>query len=132
MKQEEINLFLAGTRMAMVATINRDGTPQLTPNWYHYDGRQLTFVTTKDRVKYFNLRRDNRITVCIYADALATDYVVIRGTAIVEDQDIWDGARRIVERYVEQEQVEEHINRWKTQPRVLVTVTPRRVFTRYA
>ena len=130
MNQAEISQFLDESRMAVMATINRDGTPQLTPNWYHYDGGVLTFVTTKERVKYLNLRRDQRISVCIYAAPLASDYVVMRGTATVEDRDIWDRARRIVQRYTEAAEVDEHLERWKTQPRVLVTVTPQRISTR--
>ena len=124
MNQQDINRFLAEPGIAVMGTINMDGSPQLTPNWYYYDGNQLTFITTKERVKYFNLRRDNRITVCIYASPLASDYVVIRSVASIDDQDIWDDARRIVQRYVQLERLEEYIDRWKTEPRVLVTGSP--------
>ena len=130
MNQQEIARFLAESRIAVMGTINKDGSPQLTPNWYYYDGTQLTFVTTKRRVKYFNLQRDNRITLCIYACPLASEYLVVRGTATFRDQDMWDDVRRVMERYVEGDSLEEHMNLWKTQPRVLVTVTPQRVFTR--
>ena len=111
MNKQEISEFLAPSRIAVMATINRNGTPQLTPNWYHYDGEVLTFVTTKERVKYLNLRRDPRISICIYATPLASDYVVIRGKATVSDQDIWDQARVIIQRYTDLPEVEEHLER---------------------
>ena len=130
MNKKEIAEFLAPSRIAVMATINRNGTPQLTPNWYHYDGEVLTFVTTKERVKYLNLQRDPRISLCIYAAPLAADYVVIRGRATVSDRDIWDQARTILQRYEEPAKVEQHLEQWKTQPRVLVTVTPDRISTR--
>jgi len=130
MNKQEIGEFLAPSRIAVIATINRNGTPQLTPNWYHYDGTLLTFITTKERVKYLNLQRDPRISLCIYAAPLAADYVVIRGKATVSDQDIWDQARAILQRYEEPAKVEQHLEQWKTQPRVLVTVTPDRISTR--
>ncbi len=129
MNQQDIDRFLAESRIAVMATVSKDGSPQLTPNWYYYDGTRLSFVTTKERIKYFNLRRDNRITVCIYACPLASEYVVLRGTATFKDQDMWDEVRRVAERYVEPEHLEEHMGLWKTQPRVLVTVTPQRIFT---
>ena len=132
MNREEVTQFLSASRIAVMATISKDGTPQLTPNWYRYDGKVLTFITTRERVKYFNLRRDNRISICIYQEPGATDYIVIRGTATLDDQDIWDEARCIAERYTEPELVDEHLERWKQQPRVLVTVTPQRIFTRYS
>ena len=127
MNQQEINRFLAEPRIAVMGTVNRNGSPQLTPNWYYYDGTKLIFITTKDRVKYHNLRRDSRISVCIYADPAASDYVVIRGTATFEDQEIWDEAGRIAERYVDRDHLQDYIDRWKTEPRVLVTVTPQRI-----
>jgi PPOX class probable F420-dependent enzyme len=132
LNQEEITQFLSASRIAVIATISKDGTPQLTPNWYRYDGKALTFITTKERVKYFNLRGDNRISICIYHEPLAADYVVIRGTVTLNDQDIWEEARCIAERYTELERVDEYLERWKQQPRVLVTVTPQRIFTRYS
>jgi PPOX class probable F420-dependent enzyme len=128
--QQEINKFLAETRVALMATINKDGSPQLTPNWYYYDGTQLTFVTTKDRTKFVNLRRDSRISVCIYDSPLASEYVVIRGRASIRDEGFWEDARHIISRYVEPERVDEYIERWKTQPRILVTVVPDRIYTR--
>ena len=130
MEQQEINKFLAETRIALMATINKDGSPQLTPNWYYYDGTQLTFVTTKERTKFVNLRRDSRISVCIYDSPLASEYVVIRGRASIRDEGFWEDARYIIERYVEPDRVDEYIARWKTQPRILVTVVPDRIYTR--
>lgn len=130
MDHQELNHFLAGPRIAVMATINRDGSPQLTPNWYYYDGTQLTFVTTKERIKFFNLRRDSRMSVCIYDSPLASEYVVIRGRASIRDEGFWDDARHIINRYVEPQRVDEYIERWKTQPRILVTLTPERIYTR--
>jgi len=127
---QEIVQFLAERRIAVMATINRDGTPQLTPNWYHYDGNKLNFVTTKERLKYFNLHRDSRMSVCIYATPLASDYVVIKGTVTIKYQDFWKEARQVIERYVEADQVDDYVERWKQQPRILVSVTPERISTR--
>lgn len=130
MDQQEINQFVAEIRIAVMATINRDGSPQLTPNWYYYDGARLTFVTTKEMIKFSNLRRDNKMSVCIYESLLASEYVVMRGRASIRDEGFWDDARRIVERYVEPGRVDEYIERWKTQPRILVTPTSERIYTR--
>jgi PPOX class probable F420-dependent enzyme len=128
--QQEITAYLATSHIAVVATVNRNGHPHLTPNWYRYDGQVLTFITRKDRLKYRNLQRDPRISVCIYDPPAASNYVVISGTATWNDQNIWDEARRIIERYRAPDQVDEYLARWKTEPRVLITVTPERIATR--
>jgi PPOX class probable F420-dependent enzyme len=114
----------------VVATVSQNGAPQLTPNWYRYDGKVLTLITRPDRLKYLNLQRDPRISVCIYDPPVASNYVVISGTASCNDQDIWDEAHRIIERYRAPGEVDDYLARWKTEPRVLVTVTPERIATR--
>jgi PPOX class probable F420-dependent enzyme len=127
---QEIMAYLAASHIAVVATVHRNGHPHLTPNWYRYDGKVLTLITRKDRLKYLNLQRDHRISVCIYDPPTASNYVVISGTAMCTDQDIWDEARRIIARYRTPNEVDDYVARWKTEPRVLITVTPERIATR--
>jgi PPOX class probable F420-dependent enzyme len=127
---QEIATYLDAPYIAVVATLSRNGAPHLTPNWYRYDGQVLTLITRTDRLKYRNLQRHNRISVCIYDPPAASNYVVISGTASCNDQDIWDEARRIIARYRAPDQVDDYLTRWKTEPRVLITVTPERISTR--
>ena len=70
------------------------------------------------------------MSVCIYAAPLASDYVVIKGTVTIKDQDFWEQARRVIERYVEADQVDDYVERWKQQPRILVSLNPERISTR--
>jgi PPOX class probable F420-dependent enzyme len=126
---QEITTHLAASHIAVVATIHRNGTPHLTPNWYRYDGKVLTLITRNDRLKYRNLQRNNRISVCIYDPPVALNYVVISGTASCHNQDIWDEARRIIARYRAPDEVDSYLARWHTEPRVLITVTPERIST---
>ncbi|CCB75196.1 MULTISPECIES: PPOX class F420-dependent oxidoreductase [Streptomycetaceae] len=64
-----------------VATIQPDGSPQVSPVWVKRDGDDLLFSTTVGRRKERNLRRDPRVTVVVQpADAPYT-YAEIRGTA---------------------------------------------------
>ena len=68
--------------------------------------------------------------MCIYDPPVASNYVVIAGTATCHDQDIWDEARRIIARYRAAGEVDDYVARWKTEPRVLITVTPEHIATR--
>jgi PPOX class probable F420-dependent enzyme len=130
MNPQEITAYLAAPHIAVVATVHRNGAPHLTPNWYRYDGKVLTLITRTDRLKYRNLQRHNRISVCIYDPPAASNYVVISGTATCDDQDIWDEACRIIARYRAPDEVDGYLARWKTEPRVLITVTPEHISTR--
>ena len=60
-----LEAFLKPSRIAVVATVNQTGVPQLTPNWYAFSNGRLTVSTTKERVKFRNLSRDSRIALCI-------------------------------------------------------------------
>tara|TARA_B100000749_G_C18071300_1_gene319699 strand:- start:19 stop:432 length:414 start_codon:yes stop_codon:yes gene_type:complete len=134
MDARDVNEFLAGIKMAVMATINHDGSPHLSPNWYYYNEERLFFVTTKERKKFFNLKRDQRMSVCVYEPPLASDYVVVQGTATIDDlvptSELWGTARLVIERYVDAAEVDAYVERWKAEPRILVTITPENIYTR--
>ena len=57
--------FLARGRNAIVATNRPDGGPQLSPNWYLWDGERFLISTAAWTAKVKNLRRDPRMSLCI-------------------------------------------------------------------
>ena len=121
--------FLSPSRIAVVATVGRTGMPQLTPNWYRFANGRLAISTTKDRIKYRNLSRDRRLAVCIYSEPRALEYVAIRGLAeIIDDDSIWPETQAIVERYVAAENVGARMRYLHTEPRIIISLAPERVF----
>ncbi|MEU7584082.1 PPOX class F420-dependent oxidoreductase [Streptomyces sp. NPDC041068] len=64
-----------------VATIQPDGSPQLSPVWVKRDGDDVLFSTTIGRQKEKNLRRDPRVTVLFQPFDAPYTYAEIRGTA---------------------------------------------------
>ncbi len=123
-----LETFLKPSRIVIVATIGSDGAPHLTPNWYVFEDGRLSISTTKERVKYRNLSRDERVSLCICSEPLAGDYVTIWGRAkISDDESIWPVTRRISERYVPPGEIDDWMAMLRTQPRVLISVTPDKV-----
>lgn len=123
--------FLRPSHIVVVATVGRNGMPHLTPNWYVYARGTLMISTTKERVKYRNLSRDNRMSVCIYSEPQAQDYVTLWGHAGMRDDDsIWPDTRAIVERYVPLAGVEARMQQLRTQNRLIVDFTPERLLFR--
>jgi nitroimidazol reductase NimA-like FMN-containing flavoprotein (pyridoxamine 5'-phosphate oxidase superfamily) len=49
---EKIEAFLAEPRNVVVAGIRRDGSPHMSPNWFHCDGQRFYISTTRHRAKY--------------------------------------------------------------------------------
>ncbi|HEV3290216.1 MAG TPA: PPOX class F420-dependent oxidoreductase [Streptosporangiaceae bacterium] len=62
---EKIEAFLGERRNLIVAGIRRDGRPQLTPNWFYWDGERFYVSTTRGRAKYAIFRRDPRAQLAV-------------------------------------------------------------------
>ena len=65
MSDEEIEGFVAQSRVATMATVGPDGQPHLVAMWYAVVDGQIWFETKAKSQKAVNLRRDGRITVLI-------------------------------------------------------------------
>jgi PPOX class probable F420-dependent enzyme len=123
--------FLRTMPHAVVATIQPDGMPQLTPNWYWWDGERFWISTTDDTIKVRNLRRDPRITLCIDAGQRRANYVQIFGTAEIIEGDVKETTLDLIRKY---EPIEEDAQRhWEEikEDRVLIAVWPTRMQWRY-
>ncbi|MBK9942737.1 MAG: PPOX class F420-dependent oxidoreductase [Kouleothrix sp.] len=76
--------FLSQPRFAVLATINADGSPQLTTMWYELQGDEIMMNTKAGRLKDRNMRRDPRVALC-FEDGYS--YVTISGSVrLIEDQ----------------------------------------------
>ena len=62
---EEHLRLLRETHLAYVATVNADGSPQVTPVWVDTDGEAIVFNTARGRLKWRNLERDPRVSITV-------------------------------------------------------------------
>ena len=105
MNDVELREFLSQPLIADIVTLKKDGSPQITPVDYYFDGTYLYFSTTTDRAKGRNIKRDNRIAVSIRNEN-ARKVVLFAGTAdILNDRD-QVLVRRIVARYTPPEKLD--------------------------
>ncbi len=80
---ERARAYLRELRFSVLATINQDGTPQLTTMWYLLeDDDTITMNTKVDRAKERNMRRDPRISICVED---GYKFVTISGTVEMID-----------------------------------------------
>jgi len=66
LEERILNLF-STHNLAVVATINRDGSPAATPVRYFSLGLEIFYTSWNDSVKSRNLRRDPRVSAGIVA-----------------------------------------------------------------
>jgi PPOX class probable F420-dependent enzyme len=74
--------LLQKVAFANLATLNADGSPQVTPVWFDFDGTNLRMNTARGRMKDRNLRRDPRIAVSIMDPENPYRYIGIQGRVI--------------------------------------------------
>jgi PPOX class probable F420-dependent enzyme len=100
MLREDVRAFLEQPHFCVMATINRDGSPQLTVMWYDLaeDGETVVLNTSRGLVKERNLRRDPRMAICVED---GPRFVTLSGRAeIVEDRAVQEAeVNRMALRY---------------------------------
>jgi PPOX class probable F420-dependent enzyme len=68
---------------ANLATLMKDGSPQVTPVWCDYNGSQIWINSAKGRLKDKNLRRDKRVALSIQDPDNAYRYLAVQ--SVVEE-----------------------------------------------
>jgi PPOX class probable F420-dependent enzyme len=124
---DKARAFLTEKRFAVLATINRDGTAQLTTMWYEPQGDEVMMNTADGRVKAHNLRRDPRIAICI-EDGYS--YLTLSGTAQLDDDQATAQAdiKRLALRYHNPEKAEQMVrDSFSKQHRITIRMPIERV-----
>src|SRR5687768_2669005 len=63
-----------------LATLMKDGTPQVTPVWVDYDGKHVRVNSAKGRVKDNNVRRNPKVAISLQDPENPYRYIAVRGT----------------------------------------------------
>jgi PPOX class probable F420-dependent enzyme len=85
---------------AFLATLMKDGSPQVTPVWFSWDGEYLLINSAKGRVKDRNMRRDPHVAVAIVDPRDVGRYLQIRGIVVeVTTEGAWEHANQLSLKY---------------------------------
>ncbi|EST39392.1 pyridoxamine 5'-phosphate oxidase [Streptomycetaceae bacterium MP113-05] len=124
---EELQQVLDGPVFVHIATIQPDGSPQVSPVWVKRDGEELLVSTTVDRRKTRNLERDPRVTVVVQPAENPYTYAEIRGTATLTTE----GGRELIDelarKYTGKSYAEFNPESHQDAERVVVRISPRKV-----
>ena len=120
--EKQINLILA--------TMRKDGSPQVSPLWYLWKDGEFVISTITSTAKWWNLKRDPRCSLCV-DDPVSGQMIVAFGNARLDDGDVWDRTWELVAKYRKPEEVQGHMDRiFKGVQRVLIIVPPEKIVTR--
>lgn len=113
-----------------IATIQPDGSPQVSPVWVKRaddNPNELLISTTVDRRKTKNLERDSRVTVQVQPADNPYTYAEIRGTAILTTEGGQQLIDDLAQKYVGKSYAEFNTQAPQEAERVVVRITPRKV-----
>src|SRR5690242_6238886 len=115
---------LLDAQFATLATIGKDGGPQLTEVWFLFEYGKVKVSLNDSRLKTKNLRARPRCSLFILDLANPFRYVDVRGTAVLEDDADYAFAERVGAKYGAD--LREHDV--PGERRVVVTIEPANVF----
>ncbi len=78
LSKEHVKL-IQGKNFGFLGTVNKDGSPQVTPVWIDTDGEFLLVNTAIGRVKERNTRRDPRVAVSIIKQDNPYSWITVNG-----------------------------------------------------
>ena len=145
MSKKEIREFLMrGTFTGKLATVRKDGSSHIVPIWFVLDSGNnssreysrrgdhddIIFTTSSTSLKAKNIRRDNRVSICVDDQTPPFSFVTVNGTAKIyhyKQSELLRFATKIAERYMGKENAELYGKRNSTEGEVLVRIKPTRI-----
>lgn len=120
----ETHRDLLDGQFASLATVGRDGFPQVTEIWFMYDEGELKLSLNDSRRKTRNLQRDPRCTLFLLDVTNPYRYLEVRGNARIEPDEDYSFARKFGEKYNADLKVHDQPG----ESRVAVTIEPVNVY----
>ena len=77
-----------------LATLMKDGSPQVTPVWFNTDGKYILINSASGRVKDRNMRRNPNVAIMIMDPKDPYRYIQIRGKVV---EITTEGARKHID-----------------------------------
>jgi PPOX class probable F420-dependent enzyme len=132
---EPIVKFFRGKNFGFLGTVNKDGSPQVTPTWIdiiekeeNEDGREeiILINTAMDRLKQKNVSRDPRVSISILDEDNPYSMVTIKGRVVEQTTEGADEhIDKLAKRYLNADRYPAHSPSVK---RIILKVKPEKIF----
>jgi PPOX class probable F420-dependent enzyme len=132
---EPIVKFFRGKNFGFLGTVNKDGSPQVTPTWIdiiekeeNEAGREeiILINTAMDRLKQKNVSRDPRVSISILDEDNPYSMVTIKGRVVEQTTEGADEhIDKLAKRYLNADRYPAHSPSVK---RIILKVKPEKIF----
>lgn len=125
MDEKAIKLF-SEKNLVFIATVMKDGSPQVSPVWANFEDGHILVNTAEGRVKHKNVLRDPRVAVSVVSEKNPLDMTTIRGTVkeLIPDYD-YAHTDKLTQQYMDRQR---YPFRRDGEKRVILKIKPEKVF----
>ena len=125
MDEKVIKLF-EGKNLVFIATVMKDGSPQLSPVWADFEDGHVLVNTAEGRIKHKNVLRDPRVAISVVDNNNPLDMTTIRGKVveIIPDYE-YEHANKLTKKYMGKDRY--HFRR-PEERRIIFKILPEKVF----
>ncbi|MEO2264418.1 MAG: PPOX class F420-dependent oxidoreductase [Nitrosopumilus sp.] len=112
--------------LVFIATVMRDGSPQVSPVWANYEDGYILINTAEGRIKHKNILRDPRVAVSVVSHENPLDMTTIRGTVeeLIPDYD-YSHADKLTQQYMNRPH---YPFKTSDEKRIILKIKPIKVF----
>ena len=129
---EPLVKFFKGKNFAFLGTINKDGSPHVTPTWIDIeengeDHREMILINTAmDRIKQKNVSRDPRVSISIADENNPYSMISVKGRVVEQTTKRADEhVDKLAQKYLNVERYPAHSPNVK---RVILKIKPEKLF----
>ncbi|HJM89249.1 MAG TPA: PPOX class F420-dependent oxidoreductase [Dehalococcoidia bacterium] len=128
MTESELNEFLDAPRVAVLATSDASGRSRQAPIWYLWEDGAAYLFTSRASLKWRNLLRDPRASLCVDDRDPPYSSVVLDGSVEESDRPLYDLVLRLALAYYGEEHGRPFAEGYRDNPGVVIfKLTPDRV-----
>jgi PPOX class probable F420-dependent enzyme len=127
---DQARALLDGANLAVLATVNPDGSPQTSAIWVGRDGTDVLISSTAGLRKIRNLEADPRASLIVIDATDPLRYAEIRGTATITPDTDRAVAQALAIKYEGPDAATEYAELPAHVQRVVVRISPHHVVTR--
>jgi PPOX class probable F420-dependent enzyme len=122
---EPIAKLLEGRNFAFVATLMKDGWPQITPTWVDLEDGKILVNTAEGRLKQKNISRDGRVAISVIDQNNPYHMVTVRGRVVEQRKAGADEhIDKLAKKYLG---VDKYPLRSAKEKRIIIEIKPERV-----
>ena len=122
-----IRKLFENKNFVFVASLMKDGSPQVTPTWVDIENGYILVNTAIGRIKQWNISRDPRVALSLIDQNNPYEMVTLRGK--VTEQITGETAEKHIDKLSKKYiGVDKHPRRSKGERRVILKIKPEKIF----